>query len=412
MGYEDPRFPNRKHKDWDQTALDGKLVDVTPPPADLEKSEAEPLPVSSYHVLESEFQAPALEPEEAEAPIPVAAAAVVPPPNAPAVAEAPSWPVLREAALERIRQLQKNPTKFYAYIGIGAGVLFAILLAVIVGIFGGSEGRFDLGTVASSATGLTGHLYIEWDRKLNYRLSLAPSDFDQLAGFALAVSSPPRPLSVDLHLQNSEGFVLCSQQILLRFDARKAAALAAALPGADPSASAIDFARLDAEEAARLNGKDLFRNQSGADGQIASIEAQGVIPCSKGAYEKATAWSFVTNFPSIAEQNGLLNLQQKLQAPAPPPPLAKAPAARKKIAPAKPLPYTVEGDDTIIDFDPTQGWILTRGRKTFYLDKAAAAAVNPAWQDFPVSIHYKCDQSSACTLTHAGLGGLRVRMRR
>jgi hypothetical protein len=89
-----------------------------------------------------------------------------------------------------------------------------------------------------------------------------------------------------------------------------------------------------------------------------------------------------------------------------------ASAARKKKAAIQLLPFTVEGDDAIVDFDAAQGVIATRGRKTFFLDKAAGAAADSAWQDYPVNIHYRCDQSSNCTLTHSGLGGLRARMKR
>jgi hypothetical protein len=424
MIYEDPRFPNRKHKDLDQPALGGILEDANPQGANSEKTEAEELRLSGYKIISAA-------PELGE--IPIAAEPQRPAPEATAApfqapAAEPVVPRLtfRQKTIERIRVLAQNPTKFYMYVGIGALVFFTVLFAAIFWLFGGTEGRYDLGTADSSAAGLTGHLYIEWEKDLDYRLTLSPSEAEQQAGFALAASSPPRPLSVEVHLQNSEGFVLCSKEILLRFDARKAAVLAAKLPGSlkrnadaahpasDPSAPGIDFARLDAEEAARVSGKDVFQNQLGADGQIASINARGEIPCSKRAYEKTAAWSFTTNFPSIAEQNGLLDLQKEPQSSAAPPlspPLPPhSPAARKKIVPVKLLPYTIEGDDAIVDFDFSQGVITTRGRKSFLIDKAAAA--DPAWQDYPVSIHYRCDQSSACILAHSGLGSLRVRMRR
>ena len=78
----------------------------------------------------------------------------------------------------------------------------------------------------------------------------------------------------------------------------------------------------------------------------------------------------------------------------------------------EPLPFTIEGDDAIVEFDPSFGVIETRGRKLFLIDKATAAAANTAWQDFPVSIHFHCDQMSNCVLMHSGLGALRVRMKR
>ena len=170
---------------------------------------------------------------------------------------------------------------------------------------------------------------------------------------------------------------------------------------------ATDLAKLDAQEAAREKGQDLFQNQTGPDGVISAIAAQGEIPCSKSAYQKAMQWSFTPNFPSLAEQDGLLKSQQEVLTPLPPPP-----AAHKKKETLPPLPYTIEGDDAIVEFNSSSGVIETRGRKLFLIDKAAAEVANEAWQDYPVSIHFHCDRTSNCTLMHSGLGALHVRMMR
>ena len=90
----------------------------------------------------------------------------------------------------------------------------------------------------------------------------------------------------------------------------------------------------------------------------------------------------------------------------------QAPAARKNIVPVTILPFSIEGDDLIDDFDASGGVIETRGRKTFFLDRASAEASDSRWQDYPVSIHYKCDQNTNCTLTHSGLRALRARLKR
>jgi hypothetical protein len=296
-----------------------------------------------------------------------------------------------------------NTTREYVIAGVALGVLFGVIIATFLWHSDDENGRYDLGPVTSSATGLKGHLFIEWDKKVEYRLSLEPGDSDQRAGFAFAVANPPRPLSIGIQLKNNQGFVLCVKDIVLKYDVRTSSN--------DPSTQGIDFARLGAKEAARESGKDVFQNQIGADGQIASINAQGEISCTKKAYENATFWDFMPNFPSLAEQDQLLKHQKELQADEAR--LAsQAAAPRKKASAVLLLPFRIEGDDVIDDFDASRRVIETRGHKTFLLDKTSGTASDSRWQDYPVSIHYKCDQSSSCVLMHSGLGALRVRLKR
>jgi hypothetical protein len=252
-------------------------------------------------------------------------------------------------------------------------------------------------------------------------VTFEPGDPDQQAGFALAVTNSQQPLSVQIHLLDNMGFVLCSKDILLKYSVLNAAALAAFSPDkADGSKTLTDQLTQGAEglqdrqEAAREQGKDLFQNQVGQDGQVASINAHGDIPCSAKAYEKAETWSFTTNFPSLAEQNGLLRRQKEIQAKAGRPSAEEA-AAHKKTATktaANLLPFSIEGDDAIVDFDAYHGTIVTRGRKTFFIDKSTAALANSRWQDYPVVIHFRCDRSSECTLMNGGAGAMHARLAR
>jgi hypothetical protein len=153
---------------------------------------------------------------------------------------------------------------------------------------------------------------------------------------------------------------------------------------------------------------DIFQNEVGSNGQATSINAQGQLPCSKKAYENAYSWTMTTNFPPLAEQDQWLKHGQE---PATARPAAITPEPRKKAVPIKALP-SIEGDDAIVDLDTYHGVIQTRGRKTFFFDKNNQAAADYKWQEYPVSIHFKCDRNSECELMHAGLGALRVRMRR
>jgi hypothetical protein len=251
---------------------------------------------------------------------------------------------------------------------------------------------------------------------------LEPSDPDQKDGFELAVANSSRPLSVLIQLQDNLGFVLCTKDVLLKYDSKNSATLADPTAESQPrNADTVGAAstppapaQLDAAEAAREHDKDIFQNQIGPDGQIAALNAQGEIPCSAKAYEKTSAWSFVTDFPSLAEQEDMVKLEAKAQADAERP-SAQAEAARRKAAArtaGRYFTFALEGDDSIVEFDSARGVIETTGRKTFFFDKNGGNINDARWEDYPVSVHYRCDQNSVCIITRAGLGALRARLRR
>jgi hypothetical protein len=332
-----------------------------------------------------------------------AEAAVQKPASDPPTSQPPS----HESLTERMRRFTENPTRFYATIGVGLGILLGITLAVFL-LTGNPEGRNDMGPVISDATGLKGHLYIKWEKTLHYRLTFETIYPEEQAGFALAVANSPYPLSVEIHLQDAQGVVLCSREIDLKYDAQSAAAIAATPPNESPAA--IDFAQLEAAEQEREQGKDIFHNQIAPNGHIVALNAQGEIPCSKRAYEKTALWSFTSNFLSLAEQEELLERQQEMRANA-----ARRSAAHNRAAAKsaeKLLPFSIEGDDAIVEFDINRGVIETSGRKTFFANKTIMGSAEPVWQDYPVNIHFRCDQSSNCTLMHAGAGALRVKLKR
>ena len=278
---------------------------------------------------DEEKQDPAVEPLPAIEPLP----AVEPPPTV--------EPPKRKANL------------LFLIIAIGAGV--GILLGIAIAAITWNEAKptpppgpivaqepslphetKDLGTVTSNTVGLQGHLITKWDDKLEYSLVIEPNDPAHLAGFALAVSDPPRPLSIVVELKNFAGFVLCRQNIVLKYDAGKAAALAAAraknLAGkshgsnisSDQDNQAAGLDQLEAQEAERERGKDIFRNQTGPNGQIESIRSQGEIPCPAIAYGSVAYWSFTPNFPAVDEQDELLKRRANATSPS-----SKTPAARK-----------------------------------------------------------------------------------
>ena len=84
--------------------------------------------------------------------------------------------------------------------------------------------------------------------------------------------------------------------------------------------------------------------------------------------------------------------------------------ARREFAPVS--PYSVEGIDTIIWYDANAGIAETSAGKAFRLDPSSAAASNLKGHDFPVVIHYQCDQTQGCTFTGVGLGVIHARLSR
>lgn len=356
-----------------------------------EIAEETPLPESQYKVVEPDSDSPYNKFAEANEIFltEVHAAAEKPKPQ---VAASPAKPP-RETWSERIQRYKQNPVMLYGVAGLGLGILLVILIAVVSSLMGPPNGRYDLGPVNSAATGLNGRLYLQWDKKLQYRLTLEPSYADQQAEFAAAVANSQQPLSVQISLLDFKGFVLCSKDVLLKFNA--------------PNDEL-------AQEAARERGKDLFENQTGPDGRIAALNAHGDLPCSAKDYEKALSWSFTTNFPPLAEQDDLLKHPKATEA-GKGGPSAEEVSARKKAAAkaaAKLLPFAMEGDDAIVELDAFHGTIVTRGRKTFFVDKTSPALTNTRWQDYPVTIHYRCDRSAECTLMNSGAGAMHARLAR
>ncbi len=322
-----------------------------------------------------------------------------------------------------IQEATKKPTMVYVTAVAVLGVLLGLGIAYW---YIGNGGQYDLGAYTSSDTGLKGHLSTKWEKKPLYRLTIEPSDKSRQEGFALAAEGSPVPLSIQIHLQDAHGAVLCSKEIILKYNAEEATAPSTSTSGSDAGdtdqgddssdqmARRLDRARYEANEPERELDKDIFQNQIAKSGQLVSMHAEGEIPCSKTAYGNIFGWSFSSNFPAITEQVELQKLQDELKekdARLTAEELAtrKARAARSAT---RTLPYSMEGDDSIVEFDATRGVIETRGEKTFYFNKTGGQGADPKWQDYPVRIHYRCDSASNCILTQAGLGALRVRLNR
>lgn len=328
-----------------------------------------------------------------------------------------------EAFIPHLKKFFESSVNRYATMAIGLGILVGAAVASVTWYTSNPSGRYDLGPVSSDAVGLKGRLFVKWDKTLQYRVGFEPTYADQIPGFSLAAGNAPRPESFKVQLRDVQGFELCSKVIVLRYDPRQAEAfepLTAATEKAPDNdlqnalAKGLDEVHRDAQETAREQGNDVFELQVGPNGQIASINAKGELPCTRNNYEDATAWSFEPDFPSLAEQKELLKkLNERREEEAAQALEAATPHKRKA---AKPAPntvlYYIEGDDAIVDFDPSSGNIATRSRKMFSIERGSAEAAVLKGSDLPLRIHYRCDQNGSCSLMTHGAGILHARLRR
>jgi hypothetical protein len=271
----------------------------------------------------------------------------------------------------------------------------------------------DLGPGIVAADGLRGHLETRWDGnaktgRLVYKLQIVPMEDRWVAGFSHVVSSPPLPMSVNIRLLDSTGFALCGKEIDFPFDAQNAGGpvtvsavgangkklSAAERNAAMQAARQSQQSQMQAAEAAREHGKDMFQNQTGADGQVAAINAQGSLPCSPDQYRRANYWDFNTNFPTLDEQAMLLDpkaRQKELDATHP----------KKRTAPKWGDGFVIQGDDRVTGYDQARGMLWAEDR-TFAVDKRYGQTTAAAWASNYTLIHYRCDQHANCALTAAG----------
>jgi len=328
-----------------------------------------------------------------------------------------------EVWIPRLRKFFESSVNRYATLAIGLGILVGAAVASITWYTSNPSGRYDLGPVTSDAVGLKGRLFVKWDKTLQYRVRFEPTYPDQDPGFSLAAGNPPHPASISIQLRDVQGFELCSREIVLRFDPRRAAAFEPVPHGGEKTAGSdlesalakgFDEVHQDAQEAAREQGNDIFDLEVGPNGQIASINAKGELPCTRSNYEDAITWTFVPTFPSLAEQTELLKkLRERREEEANQ--VYEAANPRRPRA-AKPVPntvqYFIEGDDAIVDFEASTGTIITRGRKMFSIEKSGAEAALLRGGDFPMRVHYRCDQNGNCSLMSQGAGVLHGRLRK
>lgn len=338
---------------------------------------------------------------------------------------------LSEQSLERIQKFTTSQTRVYAAVGIGMGLLAGLIVAVLFLHPNTATGPNDMGSVNVAQYGLKGHLTANWKERLEYHVTIEPVDAKQAAAFAANVSASPKPLSINVEARDPFGAVLCVDTILLKYDPRNAPGMVVPDPGPKATkaqlalaqrnqiAQGLALAKLEGQELEREHGKNLFQTDMGKNGQIASISAQGIMPCTKKQYDSFASWGFTSNFPVVAPPvqatpaDAETHDAQASEKAAKDTEAEKAASAKAKRKPAlvEP-PIYIEGDDAIAWIDAPNGVMETRGGKVLLADKTDAIATTLKGRDFPIPIHYRCDQEGNCTFGGVGTGVHHARLRR
>lgn len=290
---------------------------------------------------------------------------------------------------------------------LGAGILAIIILTVfMIHKPSASAPAFqDLGPGVSNVAGLKGHLVTRWQKGVQYQLKFEPLFTMYNSGFSYTVGHPPETMWVNIRLLDSTGYALCGKQIDFRFNSAgtkvnltqihepgaRLVRVSGSAPGAHPASG----------QAQPIAGRssDTFQNIRGDDGQIASVYAQGVLPCSADQYGKFNYWDFTTNFPSTDQQVALMKAPGIAAARA-----AAVARAVERQREARSPHYFVEGDTTVRDFDSSTATLDSGTGQSFTLLKKNQTATANAWATNSAQIHYKCDTLANCTLTRAGDG--------
>lgn len=284
----------------------------------------------------------------------------------------------------------------------------------------------DLGPGVVAVSGLRGHLLTRWEGdaktgKLMYQLRIEPMEDRWQKGFSRVTSDPPTPLSVNVRLLDSNGFALCGKEIDFHFDPQTAGVpVQVVLPepagkgkkpsqaerlAAEQAARQSKIIQMQAEEAARERGKDIFQNQTSDDGEVTAVNAQGSLPCAPDQYRRTDYWDFNTNFPTLDEQAALLDPRLRPRNEFEPPPHPdKRTLARLRQG------FVMQGDDRVTGYDSVHGVLLAQER-SFLVDKGSGRDTATLWANNYSLIHYRCDQRGNCSLTQAGgVLGLRAKL--
>ncbi len=294
----------------------------------------------------------------------------------------------------------------------GFALLAAIMVALVLSHHSSdtpASDSEDLGDAVYKAGGLRGHMLARWDGKLHYQVHIEPIDPTVASTFNFTLSNPPHPIDVTLRLLDSSGFALCQKTVLVPFDAAKSLGSVDAHPPTGKAALArfqqeqaarqAQIAHLQAQEQDRIKGQDVFQNQLNADGEIVALDAQGDFPCDRKSYRHVDYWDMVTSYPTLDEQQALLNQKQQDAD-------RRATESRRtaRLASARRFgsAFYVQGDEHVTSYDAARALLTTSPGRTFSIPRKQDQTIAAAWASNYSLIHYKCDQQASCALTHSG----------
>ncbi len=242
----------------------------------------------------------------------------------------------------------------------------------------------DMGNRRFDPAGLSGRLIARWEGSPSYQLYLDPVDQQDAAAFQTLAVNPPQPLSVLIRLLDPAGMVACQKEIVFPSAARPGKAI-------DPTQALLPET---------TSSGDKVQDMAGPDGQIAEITASGPLPCSLQQYQRLSSWEFVSNYPTDADQKGALK-QSNSQSLAPSPERRRS-SVGWHMAPVQfqRLTAPIEGDDVIVGDNPATGVVDTGGGRVFAVGATGWRARTAEWQIFPAAIHFRCERTGVCTLTH------------
>lgn len=292
---------------------------------------------------------------------------------------------------------------------LGAGILAIVILAVLMLNKPTSTAPpfQDLGPGISNVAGLKGHLVTRWQKGVQYQLKFEPLFAIYNPGFSYTVGHPPELLWINIRLVDSTGYALCGKQVKFRFNpAHTNADLSllhhsgARLVQASAPSPGTASAGSQAQQKA-IQNTDTFQNELGDKGQISSVYAQGILPCTEVQYKKFYYWDFSTNFPSLQQQDALMKAPVIAAERA-----AAAAYAAERQKEARSPHYFVEGDATLRNFDSSSARLQSGTGQSFIVIKKAEYPTANAWAESNAQIHYKCDTLANCLLTRAGDGRL------
>ena len=240
----------------------------------------------------------------------------------------------------------------------------------------------DMGTRRFDSAGLGARLVARWEGATAYQLYIDPVDPQQAAGFQAVTVNPPHPVSLVIRLLDSTGAVACQKEVVLPTPAP--------LPGSpDPSQALLPM---------QTTSGDTVQNIAGADGQIAEVTVTGGLPCSLKQYQSLATWEFLTNFPTLDEQDDWLK-HQKLNDVANGRKSSSAVGGLGFSPRIQHLPAAIDDDDVIVGDNPVRGTVDTQGGHVFLIGVAGLRNRTAEWQVFPAAVHFRCEKNGTCILT-------------